>query len=160
MFREMRRKAQLLPNELVEKILVNGITGILAVLGDDEYPYTVPLNYVYENGKIYFHCAVEGHKLDAIRKHSKVSFCVIDKSEISIEEITTRFSSVVAFGKAVEIKEDGEKLRILHLLGNKYAPIPEEYIENQLIKTGIVKIDIEHATGKEAIELVRERNNK
>ena len=89
MFRKMRRfNQQISLSESIE-ILEKGKTGVLAVLGDNGYPYAVPLNYVYENGKIYFHCAKAGHKISAMQNCEKVSFCVIDKDDVSAEEITT-----------------------------------------------------------------------
>ena len=77
MFRDMRRKNQLLPPEEAESILRQGTSGVLSLLGDGGYPYGVPLSYVYHNGRLYFHCAKAGHKLDAIRREGKCSFCVI-----------------------------------------------------------------------------------
>jgi hypothetical protein len=159
MFRKMRRNKQLLPDELAEQILINGRTGILGVSGDDGYPYTVPLNYVYENRTIYFHCAKAGHKLDAIRNNNKVSFCVIDKEDIISERFTTYFRSVIAFGKAAEVVEDSEKLRIMRLLNNKYAPGLDEAGESEIKREWsilcVISINVEHLTGKEAIELLK-----
>ena len=159
MFRKMRRNKQLLPDELAEQILINGRTGILGVSGDDGYPYTVPLNYVYENRTIYFHCAKAGHKLDAIRNNNKVSFCVIDKEDIISERFTTYFRSVIAFGKAAEVVEDSEKLRIMRLLNNKYAPCLDEAGESEIKREWsilcVISINVEHLTGKEAIELLK-----
>ena len=103
MFREMRRKKQQLAPERVEEILSRRTAGTLAVLGDEGYPYAVPLSYVYHNGRIYFHCAKAGHKLDAIRGCDKVSFCVIDQDEIVSAEFTTYFRSVIVFGRAREV---------------------------------------------------------
>ena len=78
-FRKMRRSRQELPAAQTEKILRDGSTGVLSVLGENGYPYALPLNYVYLDGKIYFHCARTGHKLDAIRQCEKVSFCVVER---------------------------------------------------------------------------------
>ena len=77
MFREMRRKRQLLPQEQALEILENNTSGVLALSGDGGYPYAVPMSYVYNDGKIYFHCAKAGHKIDAIRSCDKASFCVV-----------------------------------------------------------------------------------
>ena len=85
MFRELRRKKQALPREICERILKDGKTGVLALAGDGGYPYAVPLNYCYENGKISFHCAKSGHKLDAINRCGKASFCVV--AELSLIHI-------------------------------------------------------------------------
>ncbi len=158
MFRELRRKKQLLPENLTREILAQGVTGVLGVSGDDGYPYAVPLNYAYAENTIYFHCAKAGHKLDAIRRNDKVSFCVIDKEDIVPEAFTTYFRSVIAFGRAAEVTEDDEKLRAIRLLNRKYAPGLEEKGENEIKKEwnilSIVRIGIEHMTGKQAIELM------
>ena len=98
MFREMRRKKQALSNEENLAILMRGTSGVMAVSGDDDYPYAVPLSYVYHDSKIYFHCAASGHKLDAMRRNPKVSFCVIDRDEVIPQEYTTYFRSVIVFG--------------------------------------------------------------
>ena len=119
MFRQMRRKNQALSNEDCIKILNNGKTGVLAVLGDDDYPYTVPLNYIYLNSKIYFHCAKSGHKIDAIKKHNKVSFCVIEKDEVVPEKFGTDYRSAVAFGKA-RIMEENEMMPVITAFTKKY----------------------------------------
>ena len=73
MFREMRRKRQALSREEISLILYRGTSGVLALSGDDNYPYAVPISYVYDGEKIFFHCAKSGHKLDAIQQNEKVS---------------------------------------------------------------------------------------
>mgnify|MGYP002565222328 CR=1 FL=1 len=109
MFREMRRKKQALSPEENVEVLQRGTAGVLAVSGDDGYPYAVPLSYIYEDGKIFFHCAKEGHKLDGIARSDKVSFCVIDQNEIRPEEYTTYFRSVIAFGRARILEDAAER---------------------------------------------------
>ena len=111
MFREMRRKNQLLTKEEAEKILENGTSGTLALLGDEGYPYCVPISYVYNNNKIYFHSAKSGHKIDAVKNCDKASFCVIDKDEVKPQEYTTYFRSVIAFGSwAKDITRDTSRI--------------------------------------------------
>ena len=122
MFREMRRKNQILSQEESIAILQKGTSGTLAVLGDDDYPYAVPLSYVYHDNKIYFHGAKTGHKIDAIQKHNKVSFCVIDQDDIISEEFTTYFKSVVAFGTARILEDDAEKRSAMEKLTARYSP--------------------------------------
>ena len=159
MFREMRRKKQELAQEECVKILNKGTSGVLAVSGDGDYPYAVPLSYVYHDSKIYFHCAKEGHKLDAIERNDKVSFCVIDQDRVIPEEYTTYFRSVIAFGKARKIEDEEEKRKTLEILAVKYSPDQEglsKEIDGQLKRVTMVELSIEHMTGKEAIELVRE----
>ena len=98
MFREMRSKANMLTNEEVENILKTSPNGTLALYGENGYPYSVPVNFVYSDGKIYFHGAAEGYKLDCMKKDPHVSFSVIGKDDIAKENFTTLFSSVIAFG--------------------------------------------------------------
>lgn len=99
MFREMRRKKQILSEKECVEILEKGTVGVLGLLGDNDYPYAVPISYVYYNSKLFFHGAKNGHKIDAIPKCSKASFCVIDQDHIVPEECTTYFRSDIAFGK-------------------------------------------------------------
>ena len=122
MFREMRRKKQLLSSEEAAAILNRGTSGVLALLGDDGYPYAVPISYVYMDGKLYFHSAKSGHKLDAILQEEKASFCVIDQDRIVPEEYTTYFRSAIAFGRIRVLEEEGEKRNAIEALALKYAP--------------------------------------
>lgn len=158
MFREMRRKNQILSLEETEEILRNNTAGVLSVLGDEGYPYGVPLSYVYHNGKIYFHSATSGHKMDAVKETAKVSFCVIDQDQIVGEELTTYFRSAIAFGEAKILEHGDEFNEALMTLGKKYAPeLSEERIRQESVEStkpvAVVGIDIHHITGKEAIEL-------
>ena len=125
MFREMRRKNCVVSKEIAEKILREGDFGVLALSGDDDYNYAVPINYAVEGNKIYFHSAKTGHKIDAIRNNDKVSFCVVARHEVVSEEFTTYFTSAIAFGriKIVEDNADPDKLRGLELLADKYSSI-------------------------------------
>ena len=130
MFREMRRKKQQIPDNEAIAILENGKTGILAVNGDNGYPYTVPLNYMFYKGKIYFHGASEGHKFDSIKNNSKVSFCVISQDKIIPEKYTTAYESVVVFGNA-KIMDDKEEIRkVIYDFAKKFHPTDTE--ENRM----------------------------
>ena len=133
----------------------------MALLGDNGYPYAVPISYVYHEGKLYFHSALAGHKVDAIRNCDKASFCVIDKDDVQPEKYTTFFRSVIAFGRIHIIEDDKEKLAMARMLGNRYNPNNDEslqkVIEGGLSRMLMIRFDIEHLTGKEAIELVRQR---
>lgn len=157
-FRPMRRVRQQLTTEDCEEILRNATSGTLAVLGDGGYPYAVPLSFVYANGIIYFHSAKSGHKIDAINNHDKASFCVIEKDEIHGEEYTTYFSSVIAFGRITIVSSPDEKLEGAKLLGRKYNPGDEVGLTHELEKSlahmELLRFDIEHLTGKQAIELL------
>ena len=161
MFRELRRKKQLLPQEETEAVLHRGTSGVLALSGDGGYPYAVPISYVYDGGRLYFHCAKSGHKLDAIRRSEKASFCVIDQDRVVPEEYTTYFRSVIAFGR-VRILEDAEKGAAIEKLALKYAPdsTPEERqreIQREWVPLCMLEMELDHITGKEAIELVGKR---
>ena len=153
----MRRGRQQLTNDACEEILRNATSGTLALLGDADYPYAVPLSFVYTDGIIYFHSAKSGHKIDAIRHHDKASFCVIAMDEIHGEEFTTYFRSVIAFGRITIVSSPNEKLEGVRLLGRKYNPGDEaalsREIEKSLTHMELLRLDIRHLTGKEAIEL-------
>ncbi|MDW2798631.1 pyridoxamine 5'-phosphate oxidase family protein [Clostridium boliviensis] len=163
MFREMRRKNQALSSEECMQVLNRATTGVLAVSGDDDYPYAVPLSYVYRNNRIYFHGAKTGHKLDAIVRNEKVSFCVIDQDQIVQEEYTTYFRSVIAFGRARILGEE-DKRRALEILTARYSPDIEETERSQAIDKGLkdvcmIELEIEYMSGKESIKLVKQKNN-
>lgn len=162
MFREMRRNKQQLPQQEAIAILNKETSGVLALLGDEGYPYAVPMSYVYKDGKIYFHSAVTGHKVDAARRSLKASFCVVSQDMVVPEKYTTLFSSVVAFGRIREITDEGEKRKALGLLGKKYHPLDTEghrmeVVDQALIKVCMLEFEIEHLTGKEGGELARMR---
>ena len=152
MFREIRRKKQLLPEETAVEMLQRNTSGTLALLGDDDYPYAVPLSFIYLNGKLYFHSAKNGHKIDAVRNYEKASFCVIDRDQIVPEKFTTHYRSVIAFGKVRLIEEVEEMRSIATALAMKYsgdfaAQIPNEfkaYVNNLVI----IEMTIEHMTAK------------
>ena len=160
MFREMRRKKQILSEKECIEILEKGTAGVLALLGDNDYPYAVPISYVYYNFKLFFHGAKSGHKIDAIKKCSKASFCVIDQDHIVPEEYTTYFRSVIAFGK-IHIMEDGTEMKnAIERLAVKYYPTDTETNRNTAINREwkplcMIELDIEHLSGKEAIELAK-----
>lgn len=159
-FRPMRRSNQALPQAECEEVLARGTAGVLAVAGDGGYPYAVPLSYVYQNGKIYIHCAVSGHKLDAIRRCPKVSFCVIDQDQIVPEKYTTYFRSVIAFGAALVLENPAEIRSAIELLALRYAPelsaaSRQSEIEGAWNRFCMLEITVEHLTGKEAIELAQ-----
>lgn len=163
MFREMRRKKQQIPDNEAIAILENSKTGILAVNGDNGYPYTVPLNYMFYNGKIYFHSASEGHKFDSIKNNSKVSFCVISQDKIIPEKYTTAYESVVVFGNA-KIMDDKEEIKkVIYDFAKKFHPTDTEenrmfYINSDIKTMAMVEITPEHITGKEGLELYKKRN--
>lgn len=163
MFREMRRKKQLLTKEETIAILEKGTSGVLALLGDEDYPYAVPISYCYCDNKLYFHGAKTGHKIDAIRKCEKASFCVIDQDQVVPDEYTTYFRSAIAFGKIHVIEDEQEKRAAITKLAEKYTPDNKEGREREIDREYrilcMIELDIEHLTGKEAIELCGQKKS-
>ena len=157
--REMRRKKQELSQDECIAILRRRTSGVLAVLGDDDYPYAVPLSYVYDRGRLLFHSATAGHKLDAIERCSKASFCVVDKDDVVAHEYTTYFRSVIAFGCAHVLLDEADRRHALELLAAKYSPDDEEgrlqEVDKLIGRTCMVELSIERMSGKQAIELAR-----
>lgn len=157
LFRELRRKKQQLPEEACRAILARGTSGVLAVAGDGGWPYAVPLSYVYDGERIFFHCALSGHKLDAIARDDRVSFCVIDRDDVQPETYTTHFASVIVFGRARVLEEPGEKRRALEKLAARYSPEQEEgrtrEIGRLFDRVCMLELHIEHMSGKQAREL-------
>lgn len=158
MFREMRRKKQALSPESCTAILDRAASGVLALDGDDGYPYALPISYVWHNGKLYFHSASKGHKLDAIRRNPKASFCVIDQDRPVPEEFTTYFRSVIVFGTIRILEEDQEKYEAIRILADKYSPDePEENREKEIRRFWknlcMLELTPAHISGKEAKEL-------
>lgn len=161
MFQTMRRKRQELSREDTAAILERRTSGVLALAEEGGFPYAVPLSYVYTGDKLYFHCAKSGHKLDAIRREPKASFCVTAQDKVVPEEYTTYFRSVIAFG-TIRVLEGEEMRPAIERLALKYSPLEsEESRREEIEKTWkalcILELEVEHLTGKEAIELTRQR---
>lgn len=151
MFREMRRKKQKLSKEECDRILYNGTSGVLALHGDDGYPYAVPVSYVYNGEKLLFHSAKNGHKIDAILKNAAASFCVIDQDQIVPEEYTTYFRSIIASGRIRILEDDTEKRSAIEKLAVKYAPDDtvenrDKAIEREWKPLCMMEMEIEHLT--------------
>ncbi|MBE5783130.1 MAG: pyridoxamine 5'-phosphate oxidase family protein [Clostridiales bacterium] len=159
----MRRINQKLSVEETEKILNRATSGVLALSGEENHPYAVPLSFAYEKNTVYFHCAPVGHKLNLIRENSYASFCVIAEDCVQPATFTTHYRSVIAFGRARIVEEKEEKLRALHLLIEKYAngiPGAQQEIDGAFHRVTVVAMDVDEMTGKEARELMEERNKK
>lgn len=160
MFREMRRKKQALRAEECAAVLERGTSGVLALSGDGGYPYAVPLSYVFDGDRLYFHCARDGHKLDAVRRDSRASFCVIDQDHVVPKEYTTRFRSVIVFGTIRIIEDASEKRAAVEKLAVKYAPEDpaghrDQVIDRDWERVCMLEMKIEHMTGKGSMELAR-----
>lgn len=157
MFREMRRHRQQLTHEECVEILERGTSGVLAVTGDDGYPYAVPLSYAYQDGTLWFHGATTGHKLDAIARSGKVSFCVIDLDDVIPEKLTTVYRSVIVFGRAQILEDERKIAQGARILGEKFLPGRRDRVESEITQSmprlTVIRLDIEHMTGKEGVEL-------
>ena len=151
MFRKMRRFKQLLPMEENERILNERQTGILGCIGDEGYPYTVPVNYVYSDGKIFFHCAKDGHKIDAITANDKVSLCIYDEGYREEGDWALNIKSVVIFGTMKIVEDMDKKLEICRGLASNF-PAGDGYAEDEFRKLGKVvcclQLTPDHMTGK------------
>ena len=188
MFREMRRKGQQISLKECAEILSRAKTGVLGLHGDDGYPYTVPVNFVYTPGPgieeecaleegvhaksvptgslgtIGFHCAKTGHKIDSILRDEKVSFTVVAMDEIMPRERTTKFCSVIVFGRAGILEGEENLRRAANAVGAKYSAGYEDLYKEETedtIRRGTlccVEIEIDHMTGKIGKELQKERN--
>lgn len=151
MHRNVRRKDREMDVELATQLLAEGNYGVLSTVGADGQAYGVPLNYVFKNNCLYFHCALEGHKLENIKANNKVSFCVVGRAKVLPDQFSTQYESVVVFGTASEV-QGSEKLDVLLSFVEKYSP---EFIEEgkKTIakfndKTRAIKVAINHISGK------------
>lgn len=192
-FYPMRRHKQQLSQEKCFEILEKGSSGTLALLDKQGFPYSVPLSYVFFPGKateaqipesqilhpngekpasaetqdnlgsIYFHSALKGHKIDAIRNCAKASFCVIAADDVIPEKFTTAYRSIIVFGEVRVVKDDTNRKLGLELLGRKYSPNFEEAMQSEIAnafdRTAIIELKIEKITGKEGLELTKARNH-
>ena len=160
MFREMKFKREALDEASVKEILEKGTSGVLALQGEDGYPYAVPMSYFYDGkDKIYFHGAKKGYKMDMVKQCDKASFCVIGKDQVVPEEYTSYFKSVIAFGR-VRVMDDEKEIRsMIEKLADKYYPAGTEEERNAMIDSewnilGMIEFTIEHISGKQARELI------
>lgn len=158
MFRTMRRAKQQLSDEETIEILKNNTAGTLALLGDDGYPYSLPISYAYVDHKLIFHSALTGHKIDAIQNYEKASFSVIDQDQIIPEKYTTCFRSAIVFGKIQILDNENEIRNTINILAEKYRPgyeyEREKEINVEFPRLCVMIMDIEHMTGKQSKELM------
>lgn len=153
MFRKMRRFKQQISDEECRKILREEKRGVLSVLGDDGYPYGVPIDFIYyeDENKICFHGARTGHKIDAIKKCDKASFCVYDEGYRKEGEWALNIKSVIAFGRIKIVEDHDRALAISRDLCGKFTD-DQAYVEHELTHSGpavqCLELTIEHMTGK------------
>ena len=153
MFREMVRKNKELPADECIRILKSELRGVLSVLGDDDYPYGMPINHYYceQDGKLYFHGGKAGHKIDAMRRHDKASFCVYDGGFHKDGEWALTIRSVIVFGRIEFIEDQETTYRISAELSRKFTD-DEGYIAEEIKRSGprtlLFALVPEHVTGK------------
>lgn len=151
MERKMRRADRATSENEAKEILQAGEYGILSTVSVDGQPYGVPVSYAYTDDVLYFHCAVEGHKLDNLNSNNRVSFCVVGQTQLLPDKFATNYESVIVFGKACEVTETEKHQGLLELL-RKYSPgfleKGRHYIENTGGQARVYKIMIESMTGK------------
>lgn len=153
MFRKMRRFKQELEHEECVRILKEQKRGVLSLLGDDGYPYGIPIDYWYseEDNKLYFHGAGEGHKMDAIKNCDKASFCVYDDGYRKDSEWALNISSVIVFGRMAVVDNRDKILEVCTNLCLKFTD-DKEYIEQEIKRSGsrvcCLALSVEYMTGK------------
>ena len=152
MFREMRRFKQSLPQSECEEILLQEKRGVLSLIGDDGYPYGVPIDFLYEASerKIYFHSARLGHKVDAMNRCEKVCFTVFEKGE-QREDWSYYVRSVIAFGRVKEVVDEDRKFAKCKAFAMKYYPSEaevDEEMRRDFARVAIFEIEVEHLSGK------------
>ena len=153
MFRQMRRFKQQISDEECIRILKDQPRGVLSVIGDNGYPYGIPLDHWYSesDNRLYFHCAKEGHKLDAIKACDKVSYCVYDEGYRREGEWALNINSVVIFGRMHVVEDEGRKRIICENLCRKFTDdeaFLEREMKNAFPRVCCLEIEIEHMTGK------------
>ena len=157
MFRPIGKKKNEMGIEQATRLLHNARRGILAVNGDNGYPYAIPVNYLYdeENQKIYFHGAPAGHKADAIKKCDKVCFTVLGNEMVKKEPWAPFLQSVVLFGRCHLVEDRPTAMLLLKKFAMKYYP-NESMVDEEIALTGkaaqMYEIEIEHISGKEVQE--------
>ena len=152
MFRPLRRLKNQMNEQETWELLKNAKEGVLGTIGDHGYPYTVVVNHVIYNDKLYFHSAKEGHKIDNILKEPKVSYTVFDNVKIVEEEFTTKYQSVTLFGKAKIIPGNKEVLmELIKKFSPNFLKSGKDYVARGFDTTSLVEVTIEHITGKERL---------
>lgn len=153
MFREITRFKQALPKEECVAILRDELRGVLSVQGDDGYPYGLPINHYYDDsdGHIYFHSGNSGHKIDAMRRDDKASFCCYDSGFIRPGDWALNIKSVILFGRLRIVEDHDRAIEISRRLSRKFTS-DEAYIEDEVRRSGrgvlVFELIPEHITGK------------
>ena len=150
---EMRRKDRAMPEADARRLLEGGEYGVLSTVGEDGLPYGVPVSYVLIGESIYFHCALQGRKLEHLNYNPAASFCVVwETCPVYENNFTTRYESVIAEGAARCVRDEGEKRRVLLALCEKYLPEHMDKAEGAIAAsfaaTAVYAVDIKSVSGK------------
>ena len=152
MYPEMRRKDKALSPEELAEVMAKAEYGELSTVDENGMPYGVPVNFVYEGNKIWFHSATEGHKVQNMAKNAKVSFCVITDVGLLPSEFNTRFRSVIAFGTVAQVEDEAQKVAVFHKILDKFSPDFQEsgakYIADAGHNAKVYEITVDHITAK------------
>lgn len=167
MFPSMRRIRQQIPDDEAIEILEKGEDGVLALSSPDGYPYAVPVNYVYDgsaydNGRLIFHGALTGHRMDCIAHNPKASFCVVGRNTVLPADFSTEYVSVICFGTIRVIDDDAAKREAVETLGAHFSPDSvgqalDEEIASTWRRLCMYEMVIEHMTGKESKSAMKRR---
>ena len=153
MFRKMVRFRQQLPQEECLDILKTQLRGVLSVSGDGGYPYGLPINHYYcpEDGKLYFHSGQSGHKIDAVKRCDKASFCVYDEGFRKEGEWALNSRSVIVFGRIERVEDQAKAMEMARRLSRKFTD-DEAYIDREIARSGphtlVFALVPEHMAGK------------
>lgn len=152
MNRKMRVAKRAIEQDEIMEVLNTAEYGILSTISEDNTPYGTPLNFAYDNGVIYFHCATEGHKLENICYNSNGCFTIVDSVELLASKFSTKYRSVVVFGKMQIVSDAEEKkqglVKIVEKLSPDYVEKGIKYINGAFDRVTVVRMDIDHMTGK------------
>jgi len=157
MFRKLTRQNRAATREECIRLLESEKRGVLAVLGDGGYPYAMPMNHWYDpdTGCIWFHAGRGGHREDALRRCSKVSYCVHDEGYVNPGDWVKNVTSVIVFGQVELVDDMDEIVRVATALSRKFIQ-DEEHIRREIAasahKTVLLKLTPEHMTGKHVRE--------
>lgn len=151
MNKTLRRKDRQLNDNEAIGILQKGECGVLSMCTTDNEGYGIPLNYALDNNKIYFHCAIEGSKLDYLRTNNKVSFCVVGNTRVMPSEFGTLYESVVVSGVTTEVEGEEKReglMRIIEKYSGNFIQQGKVYIDESFDEVKVIKLSIESITGK------------
>ena len=156
MFRDLARKNKQLPHEDCVRLLEAEKRGVLSVLGDDDYPYGMPRNHWYDpaDGSVWFHCGRAGHRLDALRRHDRASFCVYD-SGTATDSWALQVRSVIVFGRITVVDDPETVVAVSTALCHKFtqdAAYIDEEIRQYAVGTLLLHLIPEHICGKQVLE--------